>query len=307
MSDIAAAESPLQPQPWPLGEGDPGDFPFPQPALAAERPLLLLVDRRQAALTPAWRQRLLQSLSAAELVRLQRFRLPRDSDHFLLGRGLMRAWLAQLLGCGAADLPFTAQAHGKPVVAGAPHFNVSHSGDLILLGLHADRAVGVDLERDRDQLDWPAIARRYLGEAALLQLQRDHTDERARRQAFLLIWCGLEARLKADGRGLSGLSDLLASTRDGGSGAPSGSWADVCWSLRLPEGYQGAAALQPAAVAATPLHDTALHATALHATAPHAPAVQSPFLESRAGASDQGSGGRASASTASGAIHIASP
>jgi len=247
LSDIAAAESPLQPQPWPLGDGDPGDFIFPQPAPAAGRPLLLLVDRRGSALTPAWRQRLLQTLSAAELERLHRLRLPRDAECFLLGRGLMRAWLAQLLGCGAADLPFTALAHGKPVVAGAPHFNVSHSGDLILLGLHADWPVGVDLERDRDQLDWPAIARRYFGEAALQQLRRDHPDEPTQRRAFLLEWCRLEARLKADGCGLSGLSDLLGSSTDGGSGAPSGSRADVCWRLQLPEGYQGAAALQPLA------------------------------------------------------------
>jgi 4'-phosphopantetheinyl transferase len=293
LNALSDAESPLQPQPWPLGAGDPGDSPFPQPAPAAERPLVLLVDRRGAAFTPAWRQRLRQSLSAAELERLQRFRLPRDAERFLLGRGLMRAWLAQILGCGAAELPFTALAHGKPVVAGAPHFNVSHSGDLILLALHADRAVGVDLERDRTLLDWPAIARRYLGVAALQQLRRDHPDAPSQRRAFLLEWCRLEARLKADGRGLSGLSDLLGSRR---------SWADECWPLPLPEGYQGAAALQPAALRAT-----ALHATALHATAPHATAVQSHGLESRAGAPDQGSGGRASASTASGAIHIASP
>lgn len=275
-----------------MGDGDPELSPFPQPAPAADRPLLLLVDRRGAASSPAWRQRLLQSLSTPELERLQRFRLPRDAESFLLGRGLMRAWLAQLLGCGAADLPFTALAHGKPVVAGAPHFNVSHSGDLILLGLHPDRAVGVDLERDRTQLDWPAIARRYLGEAALQQLRRDHADEPSQRRAFLLEWCRLEARLKADGRGLSGLSDLLGRSRDGGRGAASGAWADVCWPLQMPEGYQGAAALQPAAWPAPALP---------------APGPQSPGLESRADALDQGSGGLAVVSTASGAIHIASP
>lgn len=261
-----------------MGDGDPELSPFPQPAPAADRPLVLLVDRRGAASSPAWRQRLLQSLSTPELERLQRLRLPRDAESFLLGRGLMRAWLAQLLGCGAADLPFTALAHGKPVVAGAPHFNVSHSGDLILLGLHPDRAVGVDLERYRTQLDWPAIARRYLGEAALLQLRRQHPDEPTQRRAFLLEWCRLEARLKADGRGLSGAS--------------SGAWAGVCWPLQMPEGYQGAAALQPAALPAPALP---------------APGPQSHGLESRAGALDQGSGGLAEASTASGAIHIASP
>jgi len=296
LTAVQPRPTPLMPSRWPPVDVQASETLFPQ-APAAAMPTLLLVDRRDPAISAEERRKLQASLASSELERLRRYRLPEDADRFLLGRGLMRAWLAQLLGCGAAELPFTSLGHGKPAVAGAPHFNDSHSGDLILLGLHADRAVGVDLERDRAGLDWPPIARRYFGEAALQGLRGDYPDEPTQRRAFLLEWCRLEARLKADGCGLSGLSDLLGSSSDGGRGAPSGSWADVCWPLQLPEGYQGAAALQPAAVPATALQDSALHA----------PVVQSLGLKSRAGAWDQASGGRASASTASGAIHIASP
>ncbi len=229
---------PLTPCRWPLAEGAASAAPFPAVPVAAPIPTLLLVDRRDAAISAEWRRRLEASLSPGELERLRGFRLPKDADRFLLGRGLMRCWLAQLLHCPGRELPITASAHGKPVLAGAPHFNVSHSGDLILLGVHRQRAVGVDLERDRERLAWQAIARRYLGEAVLQRLQHDHADAQAQRQAFLLEWCCLEARLKADGRGLSGLD-----ARGDGTASP---WTGPCWPLQLPPGYQGAAALLPA-------------------------------------------------------------
>ena len=230
--------TPLTPSRWPPAAAPASGAEFPKAAAAAAWPTLLLVDRRDAAIGAEQRRKLQASLSCAELERLQRYRLPEDADRFLLGRGLMRRWLAQLLGCSAADLPFTSLGHGKPMVAGAPPFNVSHSGDLILLAVHRQRAVGVDLERDRERFDWQSIARRYLGEAVVQRLRHDHPDEQAQRRAFLLEWCCLEARLKADGRGLSGLDG-----RGDGTASP---WTGPCWPLQLPAGYQGAAALLPA-------------------------------------------------------------
>ncbi len=224
----------LQPQRWPVLAAGSGWARLPELPAAAAEPTLLLVNRRDPALGRAWRQQLLQTLQPAELERLQRFRLPQDADRFLLGRGLLRRWLAQLLGCSASELSFSLLAHGKPVLLGAPHFNLSHSGDLILLGLHRHRPVGVDLERDRARIDWQPIARRYLGEAVLQRLRRDHPDATGQRQAFLLEWCRLEARLKADGCGLSGLD------RRG-----EGLWTADCWQVSLPQGYCGAAALLP--------------------------------------------------------------
>ena len=244
---MRSGTTPLTPSRWPLaGGGDDRTWGlFPQVPVAALSPTLLLVDRHDPAITAEVRRQLRQSLSPLELERLQRYRLPQDADRFLLGRGLLRCWLARLLPCTAKEVTIFASAHGKPVLAGEPHFNVSHSGDLILLAVHRQRAVGVDLERDRQRLAWPAIARRYLGEAGLERLRRDHPDERSQRRAFLLEWCCLEARLKADGRGLRGQSSPGAKGLDGpGDGAQS-AWAGGCWPLQLPAGYQGAAALLP--------------------------------------------------------------
>ncbi len=247
----------LRPQRWPALAAGSGGAPLPELPAEAAAPTLLLVDRRDPALGRAWRHQLLQTLQPAELERLQRFRLPQDADRFLLGRGLLRRWLAQLLGCSATDFSFSLLAHGKPVLLGAPHFNLSHSGDLILLGLHRHRSVGVDLERDRARFDWQPIARRYFSEAVRQRLEHDHPDETLQRQAFLLEWCRLEARLKADGCGLSGLD-----------GRGEGLWTADCWQVSLPQGYWGAAALLPSDGVALGRAEASTAAGGIHMASP---------------------------------------
>jgi hypothetical protein len=101
----------------------------------ASLPLLLLIDRRDAAgarAAPALRG----LLGARELERLARFRQAADRERFLLGRGGLRWLLGTLLDCPAAELPLTEGSHGKPELRGGPQFNISHSGDLVLLAVH---------------------------------------------------------------------------------------------------------------------------------------------------------------------------
>jgi 4'-phosphopantetheinyl transferase len=119
------------------------------------------------------------------------------------------------------------------------HFNVSHSADLVLLGFHARRAVGVDVERHRDGLDWRTIAGRSFEPSVCAALEQLEPAERA--EAFHRHWCRLEAVLKAHGTGLAGLRAPRAI-------GPGAEVSDV----RLPAGYSAAVALSapaPPAVA----------------------------------------------------------
>ncbi|MEA5391360.1 4'-phosphopantetheinyl transferase superfamily protein [Cyanobium gracile UHCC 0139] len=227
----------LLPRRWP-SRTDPAPPPWP-PAGPDGLPLLLLIDRRdphvRALLTP-----LGELLDSGERQRLERLRGEGDGERFLLGRGALRLILGSWLGCDPADLVLGAGPHGKPELLGPPpsgrggaeptlRFNVSHSGDLILLGFHPRRPVGVDLEQRRPVPEWQGIARRCLppGEwDAIATLPQEE-----REQAFLAAWCRLEARLKARGRGLFGPSPAPRDPEP------------KTWPLLLPEGYVGAAAL----------------------------------------------------------------
>ncbi|WP_216913603.1 MULTISPECIES: 4'-phosphopantetheinyl transferase superfamily protein [unclassified Synechococcus] len=225
----------LRPQRWPPRTA-PALAPPPWPPAGSDGPpLLLLIDRRdpdvRALLTP-----LGDLLQAGERQRLHRLRGEGDGERFLLGRGALRLILGSWLECDPAGLVLGAGPHGKPELLPPsdggeppPRFNVSHSGDLILLGFHPRRPVGVDVEQGRPVPEWQGIARRCLppGEWSAIGT----LPQQQREQAFLVAWCRLEAGLKARGMGLFGPPP-----------APGDPEPEV-WPLVLPEGYVGAAAL----------------------------------------------------------------
>ena len=95
---------------------------------------------------------------------------------------------------------------GKPVVAEGIHFNVSHSGDLILLALSPERAVGVDVERRREVPRVQAMTERWLTAAERADVASLRARGASDSDAFLRVWSLKEARLKALGVGISGAS-----------------------------------------------------------------------------------------------------
>jgi len=211
----------------------------PQAPVAPPRPWLLLVDRRDPQVQAASAD-LEALLNPEERVRRDRFRLAADRHRALLGRGVLRLALGSWLGRDPASLEFQLGPHGKPALARqgrAPlHFNLAHSGDLILLAFHATSPVGVDVERHRPDLAWEPLARRVLPSAECQFLEQLPPEQR--RDAFLAAWCRLEARLKARGEGLVGLERLQAEAQSGQE--PAG---ERTWEVAMPAGYRAAAAV----------------------------------------------------------------
>lgn len=248
----------LYPLPWRAGLAADAT----PPAESTAPPLLLLLDRREP-IAADLRERLVASLSAPERQRLNAYRLAADRERFLLGRGGLRTLLGRWLDLEPQAVPLATGAHGKPHCPGGPAFNISHSGDLILLGLHASRPVGVDVERRRPALDWRAVARRMLPVSE--QQALEVLPETGRAEAFLAAWCRLEARLKARGDGLAGLERLREQERQsGGTGPDATATVDVSpadhqrsegcaapgerlWDVAVPAGYRAAVALAPLA------------------------------------------------------------
>ena len=237
--------SPPQPQPlhppawWP---GEPLPWPAHRPGEAAPpEPWLLRVDRRDPRVLAATAE-LEALLPREERDQVDRYRQPDDRQRALLGRGVLRLVLGAWLDLDPASLRLAAGPHGKPelVEPGAPspqfktpQFNISHSGDLVLLAFHATNPVGVDVERQRPpDWDWLPIARRCLDVAEVEALLALPAAEAAR--VFTEAWCDLEAGLKARGVG-------LARASDGRSRAMERRLRR--WRLALPAGYAGAVAL----------------------------------------------------------------
>ena len=239
-ADAGGATERLRPELWWPGLALPRD---PQAPVAPPRPWLLLVDRRDPRVQAASAD-LEALLNPEERTRRDRFRLAADRHRALLGRGVLRLALGSWLGGDPASLAFQLGPHGKPALARqgqAPlHFNLAHSGDLILLAFHATRPVGVDVEQHRPDLAWEPLARRVLSPAECRLLERLLPERRP--EAFLAAWCRLEARLKARGEGLAGLERLQAEALAGQD--PAG---EQTWEVALPPGYRAAVALAAAA------------------------------------------------------------
>ena len=119
-------------------------------------------------------------------------------------RGEAWRWvLARYAGLPADSLPLVPDAYGKPRLAApnAPGFNLSHSGEVVLLAIARGTEPGIDVEALRPRPRALQLAQRYFtaAEAAALA-RRSETDCQ---QAFYQLWTAKEAVLKALGRGLA--------------------------------------------------------------------------------------------------------
>ena len=143
-------------------------------------------------------------LSPDERARADRFRFPRDRDSYVLSRGLLRRLLASYTNAPPERIQLAYGPYGKPMVEMGTRpevkFNVSHSGDMVLVGFAAQE-LGVDIERMQADLDFAGLAKTSFSrieEDAVLALPAER-----RASLFYEYWSCKEACIKADGRGLS--------------------------------------------------------------------------------------------------------
>ena len=145
-------------------------------------------------------------LSPDEHEKADRFHFDVDRRRFVIGRSALRMLLAQRLGTAPAKLQFDTSAFGKPHLASAfadtaLRFNVSHSGDIVLIALALHRALGVDVEHMRPDIEVVGIAERFFSVAERRALGT--LDPKEQRDAFYACWTRKEAYIKATGDGLS--------------------------------------------------------------------------------------------------------
>lgn len=144
-------------------------------------------------------------LSPAEAQAAGRFVYPADRVRYIVAHGVLRQLLSEYLGTPAQQLVFVSEKYGKPSLAsmaGPPplRFNLSHSGDLVLYGITRSRAVGVDVEAIRPDIEIMDLAKNQFSAKEMELLgETPHSDQT---DAFFRCWTRKEAYLKARGEGL---------------------------------------------------------------------------------------------------------
>ncbi len=144
-------------------------------------------------------------LSQDERTRCGRFMFESDRVRCITARGGLRWLLSSYCGIPPEELGIQAGDYGKPALRDSrvpAQFNVSHSGDYILIGITAGAQCGVDIERSTAHRSEQAIADRFFCSREAEWLRRTENG-------FLRLWTTKEAIIKAIGRGLSiPLSDV---------------------------------------------------------------------------------------------------
>lgn len=153
-----------------------------------------------------WLDAYIAVLDPEERTRADRFRSNEHRVRFVLAHGALRIALSLYLSCDPAEMQFVTDQYGKPALILGPdqpeiRFNLSHSGDVVIIGVTKAREIGVDVERIVSKESHAAIAERYFSpqeRVALAQL-----SEPERRIGFFNCWTRKEAYIKARGEGLS--------------------------------------------------------------------------------------------------------
>lgn len=155
-----------------------------------------------------------EHLSDDEQERAARYFFKRDSDYYIIGRGVLRILLGFYLGIKPRQVQFQYGSNGKPVLHESYsrkadlHFNLAHSKDMAVYAFGHDCDIGIDIEFIRPLLDAEQIAARFFSqrENALLS----SLPQEQRRIAFFNCWTRKEAYIKALGSGLSQPLDQFA-------------------------------------------------------------------------------------------------
>lgn len=168
-----------------------------------------LLDELSTSTVRSW-------LPENEVKKVDRFIQQTARDQGLMVRGYLRAVLSHFADIEPQQWQFEYGEKGKPRLSDDQfsqtglHFNLSHSGDWLLIGVvktngtteqQKEFEFGVDIERRRESTNIHSILNHYFSppeESALLALPEDKHRER-----FFDLWALKESYIKAKGLGLS--------------------------------------------------------------------------------------------------------
>ena len=154
-------------------------------------------------------------IEGGERARGNAYHASADRLRHTVTRGVLRALAGHYVGASPSALRFDAGPFGKPALRSDDEptvsFNLSHSGDIVLLAFARDGDVGVDVERWSNRLG--DLERGRIAESVFSNTECDAIRAlpaaAERERAFYTLWSRKEAYLKGTGAGISsGLSHV---------------------------------------------------------------------------------------------------
>jgi len=144
-----------------------------------------------------------RALSASERERWENFSDPESANRYCATRTWLRALLSRYAHTDPDSLDIQTAQLGKPFLRHPKNcltFNLSHSGNWLLIAVARAVQVGVDLEVQRDIRNREKIAARVLDADANAELQADNYHP----LTFTAHWTRMEAKQKCLGQGVFG-------------------------------------------------------------------------------------------------------
>jgi 4'-phosphopantetheinyl transferase len=151
-------------------------------------------------------QRYWMLLDEEERAKALRFVQEQHRVRYVISHGKVRTILARYIDRPPEAIRFAQAAAGKPYLAvdGSPHevkFNLSHSGNTMILAVSRHEPVGVDIEEWNHRLDFAAIARECFAESEKAFWQA--LPEQEKIDMFFRLWTRKESFVKTVGAGFS--------------------------------------------------------------------------------------------------------
>lgn len=174
-------------------------------------------------------------LSHDERARLARFHSPVHRERYALAHAFVRVLLASYIDAEPQDLTIERRSGGKPFLVDdrSLFFSLSHSEDVVAVGITRVGEVGIDIEVERNVPNALSVARALMPAPEFASFELLSGPMRSR--ALLEWWTRREAVAKASGVGIAdlALSDTCAGWAFDLLSAPLTTWEDCIAAVAL--------------------------------------------------------------------------
>ncbi len=145
-------------------------------------------------------------MNQEEQARHKRFHFPKHRHRFLITRALVRTTLSRYWDIEPENWRFSENKYGRPEIVlpqgiSPVRFNISHTEDIIVLGLALEYDIGVDIENTGRSSATSDIAKRYFSPSEIQDIFS--VPEEKQTERFFYYWTLKESYIKAKGMGLS--------------------------------------------------------------------------------------------------------